>query len=635
MSSILGSVNHKRKYIKSLKGHNQFFTNFLHHKPRPFQFSGQVYKQKGRDLYVSFMPVKILDIMCSVPAINYTLSNSEISKLVLNPTATSWQRELDPDRVESIENFWEQGNNFIVNSVVLTLNPNKQIDSAEHGTFTAELNFDFLKDTCTNSSCNFTTTDENTLKNVTELNTGLKNYFFDVCPKCGKDYRENTILDGQHRIRGGASSKTNSSLEIPTTFLSSNTPPDIISKIFTEITGFAEPLGDLHGIFLAHKFRHKSKVNFEKSDPTTTKQIGERNKLAYETAAKLNQKPGPWESMIKLLDNNHDHLITADQFITIVSPWFDHTKIGLDDAKSCCGDCQNTPNKIFTTGSKMESADVASTALDDFLRAFDDYDKTDTAWDDKTKKGLFQTNKGLFRCLIKSLFGPITQRIKTRGDSPDYNRYLEELMFIGNIDWSNPRWKQYNTPDKHITQIQRIFSYIYNHNAPRNNTSGIPQKVGSADRLLPSFNDWLGYPPGGSLGQNGIIVAFRKDINATGKPLQSITAPTSSIKEIDFDWTCQKPDWAISPAAPSPKNLLNAELHIEVLITQSVQGSSSPIRIANWSKITSNKFSIDAKDAKNIDPPSVNPQANSIVDIKITYFNPNGSTSAPSCFYQV
>ena len=105
MSSILGSVNHKRKYIKSLKGHNQFFTNFLHHKPRPFQFSGQVYKQKGRDLYVSFMPVKILDIMCSVPAINYTLSNSEISKLVLNPTATSWQRELDPDRVESIKNF--------------------------------------------------------------------------------------------------------------------------------------------------------------------------------------------------------------------------------------------------------------------------------------------------------------------------------------------------------------------------------------------------------------------------------------------------------------------------------------------------------------------------------------------------
>lgn len=227
-------------------------------KPAPVDLELSAVEVDGdRTVYLGSSSAASLDAISSVPWMDPTMDSSEFGNKLFNNMLSEdeWQRVVDINRVKDIGAFASTEGNYILNPVLLYVDRNQDSNCVKekkklNGEGTLEVNFDFLQ----------------------ERREGLTDYV----PLPGdQDTRPIKIVDGQHRIRGMATSTRGHLLQVPFVLIvGENMEEDhaFIAKIFTEINTKSVQIDNLHKIYLSYKFGMKGRTpsdNFEIADSST------------------------------------------------------------------------------------------------------------------------------------------------------------------------------------------------------------------------------------------------------------------------------------------------------------------------------------------------------------------------------
>ena len=260
--------------------------------------------QKGHTFFIGKAKVAEIDAVCSVPQLPNEMDSHETGLRVLDKARgeDEWQRRVEAKRITSISNFIENGSNLIANSAILFCGESSSVSVTDEG----EVQISFEEFLVKGSDGNWSD------------------------HKGKEDKRPIWLIDGQHRTRGLAQSKTGIELDIPIIFF----PPDFdlsqSSKIFAEINTLQKKLSPLHTLFMQHRFSIPSptgKRDFSSpwDDGKTASKNSRANHLSYECAAYLtSNKGGPLFNRIKILDQNSSQMaiIQASQWVDFSRNWY-------------------------------------------------------------------------------------------------------------------------------------------------------------------------------------------------------------------------------------------------------------------------------------------------------------------------
>lgn len=234
------------------------------------------------------------DIMrvTTVPRMIYSKNPSETTKVALASNLDLYQRPLDQTRKTTITTFFNTNTNFIANSA-LTWFPEGQVVATEND---EQLQISRNKGTIRELSSDGNVSFKKIIIPVVEFGTegndltlqlkrecscptiiaaggdrarevrqegpwspseGQSEEWFDYCKRCGWSGRPGEIIDGQHRIRGAASSRNKNSLLPVGMVLNDYFNSTRKAKLFTEITTEAIGLDGLHQVNLAYRSNPK------------------------------------------------------------------------------------------------------------------------------------------------------------------------------------------------------------------------------------------------------------------------------------------------------------------------------------------------------------------------------------------
>jgi len=426
------------KHVELLQGPSNPSGRHVY-KSRPKRINWRIYPVKEGDkiqYYTTVAPICEIDAVCSVPSIKPGMMIYESSRRILNPMLKQkeWQRGLDASRIVSISSFLDDVDNSFSNACMIFAPDNSSIQWEDGGDgipIRIWIDFQFLVEDQVRGSPYMT--DHTTVK----------------------DLRPLSIIDGQHRVRGGMRSQRGHELNIPVILF----PPKLknrgAAKYFAEINTLAEPLNVLHELFMRHKFAlssRKEERTYAKYDGTKNTFRDRANRLAYEAAAHINlhqhtaEDPpefGALFSLIRILEENtneNNYVIAADMWVKHAHKWF-----------MPGGPYPPPPNR----GEDRE--DYFKEAAN-FFDAF--MDVCNEGWGDKKKRWLLwhelQANDGQgkrpyiqYNTSVRSLlvnYPNVVKMVRDSGFSSTVitrNRFKQALRTLGNIDWLDRRLKPY------------------------------------------------------------------------------------------------------------------------------------------------------------------------------------------------
>ncbi|SVB93326.1 uncharacterized protein METZ01_LOCUS246180, partial [marine metagenome] len=308
------------KHVELLQGPSNPSGRHVY-RARPKRVSWRLHPvtEGGRVQYfTSVAPICEIDAVCSVPSIKPGMRIFETSRRVLNTRLKQkeWQRGLDSTRIVSIQSFLDDKQNSFSNACMIFAPDHRSIsweDGGDGNPIRIWIDFQFLIEDQVRSSP----------------------YMTDH--SATKDLRPLSIIDGQHRVRGGMRSERGHKLNIPIILF----PPELknrgAAKYFAEINTLAEPLKVLHELFMRHKFAlgsRKEERTYARYDRTKNTFRDRANRLAYEAAAHINlhqhtdeDSPefGALYQLIKMLEENtyeNNFVIAADMWVKHAHKWF-------------------------------------------------------------------------------------------------------------------------------------------------------------------------------------------------------------------------------------------------------------------------------------------------------------------------
>jgi len=394
--------------------------------------------------YTTTAPICEIDAVSSVPSIQDGVTIAEVSKRVLNPRLKTdqWQRGLDTSRIVSIKAFLDDSNNSFSNACMIFSPDHKSIDweyDSDGIPMYLYVDFQFLKQDIVKGAPYMT---DNTGKN---------------------DRRPLSIIDGQHRVRGGMRSTRGADLELPIILF----PPELknrgAAKYFAEVNTLAEPLNILHEIFMRHKFAlgsTKGQFTYAKYDGTNKTNRDRANRFAYEAAAFLNQHMDPeimppeiaketefgaLFQLIKMLEENtkeNNYVIAANMWTLFSYQWF-------------------MPNGAYPPPNQkdVESKDDYFQEIANYFDAFMSV-CNNTKWGDGDTDDRWLTWETLqavdthqlrpyiqYKTAVRALlvnYSDIVKMIRDTGYSNTIitrKRFYQALKIWGNIDWLDTRIK--------------------------------------------------------------------------------------------------------------------------------------------------------------------------------------------------
>jgi len=253
--------------------------------PDPIEKQLLAEQQDNVSYFMGALEVRVIDAICSVPAMPDQLDAPESAEWAANPKlgVNKWQRRMNPDRVMGI-NTWAEGNmdNHILNSVLLYIPPESfgksYVELTDDGKLS--VNFDFLVKLAGNVYSDW--------RRQTNKVTQEEEYH---------DMRPIWLLDGQHRTRGLAISQRGSRMRVPITVLTSQGKGGIskseAAKLFTEINTLGESLEERMKFFLCNRFETAGRGDTDFADPnevgidTNRRKKRRANREAYRLAAML------------------------------------------------------------------------------------------------------------------------------------------------------------------------------------------------------------------------------------------------------------------------------------------------------------------------------------------------------------
>jgi len=216
-------------------------------------------KQDDVDYFMGALEVRVIDAVCSVPALPEQPEAAVSAEWAINPKlgVNKWQRRMDPERVMGI-NTWVEGNpgNHILNSVLLYIPPEafkkSFVELSDDGILS--VSFDFLAPITGTIYCDW--------------RTGLNKKTQDLEYT---DERPIWILDGQHRTRGLSLSQRGSRMCVPVIILTSQGDGGITkseaAKLFTEINTLGASLEERLKFFLCNRFETAGRGDTDFADP--------------------------------------------------------------------------------------------------------------------------------------------------------------------------------------------------------------------------------------------------------------------------------------------------------------------------------------------------------------------------------
>jgi len=258
--------------------------------------------QEGVRFYMAVASVKEVDAVSMVPQLPSILNCLDASMRVIQPdlAQNQWQRQLNVSRALAIKNFASNNHNVIANTPILF------VEKGECVRFEGRKMF----------------IDMHWLQKV-----GPGEYR-DVGSDL-IDHRPIWLIDGQHRIRGSARSPRGMNLQVPLIIFPSDFQMMRAAKVFAEINTLQEGLGELHTLFMQHRFHipsPRAKRDFqvgEEGEPSSGN--SRANHLSYEIAAEFcSNSRSPLYKRIRFLEQNDSIIpvIKANQWLDFSRGWF-------------------------------------------------------------------------------------------------------------------------------------------------------------------------------------------------------------------------------------------------------------------------------------------------------------------------
>ena len=258
--------------------------------------------QEGVRFYMAVASVKEVDAVSMVPQLPSILNCLDASERVIHPNLAQnqWQRQLNVSRALAIKNFASNNHNVIANTPILF------VEKGGHVRFEGRKMF----------------IDMHWLQRV-----GPGEYR-DVGSDL-IDHRPIWLIDGQHRIRGSARSPRGMNLQVPLIIFPSDFQMMRAAKVFAEINTLQEGLGELHTLFMQHRFHipsPRAKRDFqvdEEGEPSSGN--SRANHLSYEIAAAFcSNSRSPLYKRIRFLEQNDSIIpvIKANQWLDFSRGWF-------------------------------------------------------------------------------------------------------------------------------------------------------------------------------------------------------------------------------------------------------------------------------------------------------------------------
>lgn len=265
-------------------------------------------EQNENTYYLSVAPIKEIDAVCAVPDLPETMTSKQTAHRVLdrNIGQSEWQRQLNVKRREAILQFMENSENVIANAPILFVADSSHINISSTA---VEIGMDFLEQ-----------------QNIQRQ--GISDRVYRDVRIDSQDMRPLWLIDGQHRIRGGAGSTKGREVNVPIIIFPSELSLEKTAKIFAEINTLQEPLDTLHQLFMQHRFHipsPKAKSDFGLDGTGRPRnQHSRANYWAYELAARLcTDAQNPLYGRIQLLKQNHQrgHVIDGKQWLDFSHAW--------------------------------------------------------------------------------------------------------------------------------------------------------------------------------------------------------------------------------------------------------------------------------------------------------------------------
>lgn len=259
-------------------------------------------EQEGVHFFMAVASVKEVDAACMVPQLPNILNCLETAERVNNPdkAQNQWQRQLNVNRALAIKNFTSNNQNVIANTPILFVAKNEFVKFESR-----KMHID--------------------MRWLEKVGTGE---YRDVCNDM-IDHRPIWLIDGQHRIRGSARSPRGMNLQVPLIIFPADFQMMRAAKVFAEINTLQEGLGELHTLFMQHRFNipsPKAKRDFgldEEGNPSNDN--SRANHLSYEMAAAFcSEESNPLYKRIRFLEQNDAIIpvIKANQWLDFSRTWF-------------------------------------------------------------------------------------------------------------------------------------------------------------------------------------------------------------------------------------------------------------------------------------------------------------------------
>src|ERR1044071_946478 len=219
----------------------------------------QTVKSGGNEfpLYIGFLPAKEILQVAEAPSFTHTTEHREIANNILSPPIGNWQRPIDPERVRTISDLFDNTGEFMPNPVLLCENVvnNLKIIAIDQQKATGGIP-----------------------TNIWEITLPE--------PAVGS-HKPLWILDGQHRIDGLANSAQSDNVIPVVLLLNEGRNPysgPLLAKLFAQVTTSAKKLDDLHNEWLTFAF------DLDRYDPNLDP-AASHHKQAMEAVAELCRTP--------------------------------------------------------------------------------------------------------------------------------------------------------------------------------------------------------------------------------------------------------------------------------------------------------------------------------------------------------
>lgn len=444
--------------------------------------------QKSKAYLLTDISADVLDLITDVPLFDWDQSYSQMADQILKfglgvEVIDAWQRDLIPGKLDSIAAWWEDPRSSLVNSVVIGLKdtvtrPVKVGESVREDPVQIRVaNRDKY-----NTKTLVTIEIDNWFSTVCPRGHELPTrhgspVYFDSCPdhECQfhtRPWRPALLIDGQHRVRGIQRPPSLNSVRyrnvskepIPVAIVGAfdiETAEPIASneqaKIFTEISGKATPLDDLHRLFLFFVF----KTGVPNEDMSQSP-AGAQNPLrsAYETVLRL-AGPGirgnPLENRVKVLiprqgGQGRTTSLSSDRALREwFEPWF-------------------KPGAIWESVTPVDAA----TEIVELMKAIQ-MTWTGNApvsgipyWESRGARagsGIFSHSGGSgdmsgFLRLFFDLYPEIRGRV-TLPSRVHFQNFLKSTLFthrsqIGQLAWDGPGWNELRAPDANLNLLRNV-----------------------------------------------------------------------------------------------------------------------------------------------------------------------------------